>query len=187
MGLTPSPEDLARLLDDAGGLKLIRVRYAGHKNQAVFTFDWQDSELQFTAAITEVLSAEVPENAKARAASEERNPGRLSHILQKKADWTEHELRREGLPLYLSDTWLLDTYRRLGSATAIEQAYGYTNQSISRRLIRLGIETRPRNTEQQREEARRLRKEGLTLREIAKRTGLSTPSVSRACKTLEEE
>ncbi|UBV45204.1 hypothetical protein LAJ19_20565 (plasmid) [Deinococcus taeanensis] len=58
---------------------------------------------------------------------------------------------------------------------------------ISRRLIRLGMKTRPRNTQEQREEARRLRKTGLSLQKIAKLTGLSTPSVSRPCTGITPE
>ncbi|TDE87398.1 hypothetical protein [Deinococcus sp. S9] len=184
MGLTPDREELARLMDDAGGLRFIRSRHLT-RNQVVLTFDWQGQPLQFTAAIVEVLGGEVPDNARSRA-SDERNPGVISHKMQKKKHWTEDELRREGLPLYFSDEWLLATHQRLGSAMAIERMYGYSNQAISRRLIQLGIETRPRNTEAQRERARVLRAQGLSLEAIAKETGLSKPSVSRATRGIKE-
>lgn len=185
MARKPEPEELARLFDDPGGLRFIRSSYSGYKNQAILTFDWQGEQLQFVCAITEVLQGDVPTNARARGDFEERNPGVISQRLKKKKDWTEYELRREGLPLYLSDDWLLGELKRLGSQAAISKAYGYNSQSLSRRLIKLGIETRPRNTEEQRKEARRLRKQGLSLQAIAKQTGLSKPSVSRACRDLE--
>lgn len=185
MGLKPSPEDLARALDDAGGLRLIRTRYTGHRNQAVLTFDWQGKPLQFTVAITEVLGGEVPQNTRNRS-TDERNPGRIAHLVKGKAHWTEDECRREGLPLYHSETWLRDALKRLGSQAEIQRVYGYSNQILSRRLLALGIETRPRTTEQQRERARFLRRTTtLSLEKIAAETGLSKPSVSRACRGIQ--
>jgi len=181
MGLTPNNEELARLLDDAGGLKFLRARHLV-RNQAIFTFDWQGKRLQFTAAVVEVLDGEVPINARSRA-SDERNPGVLAHRMKEKAHWTEDELRREGLPLYFSEEWLRATHARLGSATAIEKMYGYSNQAISRHLIALGIETRPRNTKAQKEKVRELLSAGqLSYTAIAREVGVSKATVTRIAK-----
>lgn len=160
----------------------------------VLTFDWQGRQLQFLAAVVEVLDGEIPGNVHART-TDQRNPGMLSHILQNKPHWTEYELRAEGMPLYLSDDWLLDQHRRvqtdpklrrMGTATYIEKRYGYSNQSISRRLIGLGIETRPRNTDKQRERVRFLLAEGgHSYTEIAKEVGVSKATVTRIAREME--
>lgn len=172
MPLTPNREDLARSLDDAGGLRFLRATYLT-RNQVVLTFDWQGEPVQFTAAVVEVLSATLPESPRSRA-RDERNPGVISQAVRRQPHWTEDELRAEGLPLYLSEDWLRAAHARLGSATAIERTYGYTNQAISRHLLRLGIETRPRNTEGQKEKVRwRLREGTMSYAAIAREAGVS--------------
>lgn len=178
--LKPSPEDLARALDDAGGVRFVRSTYL-MRNRAVLTLEWQGQPVQFTFSIIEVLDGQVPDRPHSRH-GDELNPGVVVHALQRRSFWTEDQLRAAGLPLYHSESWLRSAMQRLGSQAKIAEVYGYSNQAISRALIKLGIETRPRNSNEQRDDARRLRATGLSLEAVGQRVGMSKASVLRACR-----
>ncbi len=179
--LKPSPEDLARSLEDAGGLKFLRWRHL-HRNQGVATFEWQGQQVQFTAAVVEVLDGEVPEKPQNRRVESAGQHGKIAHLSRKGTVYNEDQLRSHGLPLYLDDDWLLAALKRLGSQDAISSTYGYSNQVISRRLIQMGIETRPRIDPKLKVKMRELRATGMSLQRIADELHTNKASVMRACR-----
>ena len=185
MGLTPSPEDLARALDDAGELTFVRWRHL-QRNQGVATFIWKGRHVQFSCAITEVLEAEVPERPLNRGTQAAAKRGTLAHLARQSIGYSEEQLRARDLPLYLSDEWLRAAFERLGSQRAISRTYGYSNQVISRSLIRIGIETLPRVDDHLKNQARTLKTQGLSLLAIAEQLNISKATVSRACRGTEK-
>lgn len=126
MPLTPTPEQLAAALDDAGDVSVSRIGHIQGR-QVVIRLNWQGQPVEFQATITDVFAGEVPEQPKRRSE-------RL-HLHQRAEDLygkglTEAEVRHLGYPLYLAEEWLRRQKDRLGTFAEISRVYGYPETTL---------------------------------------------------------
>lgn len=184
MPYTPSPTELAEALQDAGGLRLLRVTHLGGK-QVVLTFDWQGQPLQVQATITEVLDGQIPDQPRRRNEQSHRLGGRNRERLYEQR-LIEEDCRRLDYPLYYAEEWLRREKDRLGTFQAISDLYGYSTSTLSYAAQQFGWPPEKPAQPSKREQVRAdWQAGGVTKSALAERYGVSIGSIFNWVKDLE--
>lgn len=172
------------LVDYLEGARVVDLRAL---SGSLFVIEAQrgDERLLVTARVVEILSPETTTRKISK---------KVGHKVQKQArggislfgqrqHWPLEVLKREGLPLYWNQEWLLQEIERHGSIEAAAKASGYSPQTVNNFAIReFGMQKKPRVDPHLKLKAKELRSQGLTLDEIASRLGISKASVFRAVR-----
>lgn len=182
MGAARDRERLAQIIANSKKLTIKRCDYTGHANKIVLLLQLDSGSAKFVCAITEILNVKLS-NTSVDPSLPSCNNGLKLAPFKGYQNYTKEDLERMGLPLYLSDDWLLDQYSMLGSAAEISRKYGYSDTTLSRHLHRLGLRRNKRVTQEQRRKAKQLFEQGHTYSEVAKMTGIAKGSIRRILKS----
>lgn len=111
----------------------------------------------------------------------------IPNIFSSKSEWSERELRMEGLPLYWSEAWLGREYKALGSFEAIERTCGYPASTVSAFAKKhFGWDIKPRRNEAKQAVIARWETGERSKKALAREFGVSIGSVFNWIKELEE-
>ncbi|GGJ44586.1 helix-turn-helix domain-containing protein [Deinococcus roseus] len=174
--------DLAQALDNAGGVKVVRITHL-QKNQLVWRVVWHGQVQQFTMAILDVHQSEIPERPTARQLGKA-SPLATTTKFRSRSSWTVEQLVEEDLPLYWCEPWLKQEFDRLGSFAKIDQMYGYPETSLSNFASReFGWNVKPRQLNKK-QEALQMHAAGKSTREIMDALGIPKGTVNRWFREL---
>lgn len=127
MSLTPTAEQLAQALDNAGDFRVTRIGHLTGR-QVVVSAVWQGKTVRFQATITEVLEGELPQAPRQRNEKAHLTLGRKENLYEQAL--TEDQCRQSDYPLYFAEAWLRREKERLGSFAAISREYGYPETNL---------------------------------------------------------